>query len=131
VKIVIDTNVLVSGLIWGGRPGEIIELVITQEIETYASEKMMFEYFRILEKLTKNNTSLINQWKMFLLDTITIIETNESITECSDPNDNMFLECAIASDAKIIISGDADLLSMSPFRTVEILNVTDFLKRYP
>lgn len=130
MKIVIDTNVLVSGLIWGGRPGKIVELVVTQNFEAYASEKMMHEYFRILERLTRNNTPIINQWKMFLLDAMTIIETEEFISECRDPKDNMFLECAIASDAKIIISGDSDLLSMNPFRAIEIINVNDFLKCY-
>jgi len=40
----------------------------------------------------------------------------------------MFLECAIACDSKVIISGDLDLLSMNPFRTIEIQRVSDFLK---
>jgi putative PIN family toxin of toxin-antitoxin system len=127
---VIDTNVLVSGLVWGGRPGDVIELVIAQELEAYASEEMMLEYFRILDKLTKNNKAIIDQWKMLLLDTMTIVETTEAITECRDPKDNMFLECAIASDAEIIISGDADLLAMNPFRKVKIYSVKEFLKWY-
>jgi putative PIN family toxin of toxin-antitoxin system len=130
VKVVVDTNTLVSGLIWGGRPGVLIEWVISERIEMYASEIIMHEYFRIIEKLSKNNHHLVNQWKMFLLDTVTIIETNEKITDCSDPDDNMFLECAVASKSKLIISGDTHLLSMNPFRTIEIMKVGEFLNKF-
>ncbi len=65
---------------------------------------------------------------MFLLDVMTVVEINEIIKECRDPKDDMFLECAIACDSKVIISGDLDLLSMNPFRTIEIQRVSDFLK---
>ncbi len=53
MKIIIDTNVLVSGLVWGGKPGEVIELTIEANLEVFATENMMHEYFRILEKLKK------------------------------------------------------------------------------
>ncbi len=63
---------------------------------------------------------------MFLLDVFSLVEPTEKIKECRDPKDNMFLECAIAADSSIIISGDKNLLSMNPFRNIEILNVNNF-----
>jgi len=130
VKAVLDTNTLVSGLIWHGKPEVILEKAISQDIQLYASEQILQEYFRIIEKLAKNGPREINQWKMFLLDTLHIIEPNEKINACRDPKDNMFLECAVECNAKLIVSGDDDLLVLNPYRGIEILNATSFVKKY-
>ena len=54
----------------------------------------------------------------------------EIISECRDPKDNKFLELALACDASCIISGDDDLLVLNPFRTVPILNASNFLTTF-
>ncbi|MGN6402638.1 MAG: putative toxin-antitoxin system toxin component, PIN family [Flavisolibacter sp.] len=54
----------------------------------------------------------------------------EIISECRDPKDNKFLELAVACDASCIISGDDDLLVLNPFRTVPILNASNFLTTF-
>jgi putative PIN family toxin of toxin-antitoxin system len=125
---VIDTNVLVSGLIWGGTPAHVVECILSGTVDAYASEETMREYFRILEKLTGNNASVMHQWKSLLLEYILLIDPQEVITECRDPKDNMFLECAVACEAKYIVSGDKDLISMNPFRNIEILKAQEFLR---
>lgn len=54
----------------------------------------------------------------------------EIISECRDPKDNKFLELAVACDASCIISGDDDLLVLNPFRTIPILNASNFLTTF-
>jgi putative PIN family toxin of toxin-antitoxin system len=54
----------------------------------------------------------------------------EIISECRDPKDNKFLELALACDASCIISGDDDLLVLNPFRTIPILNASNFLTTF-
>ena len=57
------------------------------------------------------------------------VEPTEQIMACRDPKDDKFLELAVSGEAHHIISGDDDLLALSPFRGIEILSVDDFLKR--
>jgi len=55
------------------------------------------------------------------------IDIKERITACRDPKDNKFLEVAVSAKASCIITGDADLLVLHPFRSISILNPADFL----
>ncbi len=127
MKIVLDTNVLVSGIFWGGLPKKIIELAIEKSISLYATESIVREYFRIIDKIGKKDLSLSNEWKMLLLDLITIIESNESIKICRDPYDDMFIECAVSCGASYIVSGDDDLLSLEKFNEIEIVTAKSYL----
>jgi uncharacterized protein len=57
---------------------------------------------------------------------VTIVETENVITECRDPKDNKFLELAVAAQAEILISSDVHLLEMHPFRGVQIMQLSAF-----
>lgn len=58
------------------------------------------------------------------------IEASVLIEECRDPKDDKFLELAVSSSAKCLVSGDSDLLVLHPFRKIPILNATDFLNTF-
>ena len=64
------------------------------------------------------------------LSRFTEIEITFGITDCRDPKDNIFLELALSSNAKCIISGDSDLLVLHPFKGIAILNAFDFVSSY-
>ena len=59
-----------------------------------------------------------------------LVKPEISITACRDPNDNKFLELAVAAKASCIITGDDDLLILNPFREIPIMNTSDFLSRF-
>ena len=61
MKIVLDTNVLVSGIFWGGLPEKILESAVAGDITLYASQEMIREYFRILEKIGKKNIDSVDK----------------------------------------------------------------------
>ena len=63
----------------------------------------------------------------FILHT-TLIEVDETITECRDSKDNKFLELGVCGKADFIISGDEDLLILNPFRNIQILSPGNFIK---
>lgn len=129
MKIVLDTNVLVSGIFWGGVPERILELAITGEISLYASEVIIDEYFRIIDKIGKKDKELASQWKMLLIKTIKIISHDIKLEICRDPNDNMFLECAVAAKAKFLVSGDDDLLTLKAIERTTILTAKEFITK--
>jgi uncharacterized protein len=127
VKIVLDTNVLISGIFWGGHPKTILEMVVKGSIKVYATEPIVKEYFRIIEKIGKKNPTIVNEWKMLLLDLLNIIETNEKIKVCRDEYDDMFIECAMACGAKYIVSGDDDLLILKKYEKILIITPKQYL----
>ena len=110
MKVVIDTNVLVSGIFWDGKPEQLLRKMIDNEIEVYASFKILNEYIRVIERIAKNNDKIVESWKNLFIDLLNLIEVPIKVDVCRDSKDNMFLECAIASDSEYLISGDNDLL---------------------
>ncbi|MGC4007156.1 MAG: putative toxin-antitoxin system toxin component, PIN family [Pirellulales bacterium] len=58
-----------------------------------------------------------------------IVEITQSIRECRDPRDDKYLELAVCGDAKYIVSGDLDLLTMSPYGNIAIVTPANFLQR--
>jgi uncharacterized protein len=63
-----------------------------------------------------------------LLKIVNFVEISQQISECRDPKDNKYLELAVCGSAKLIVTGDNDLLVLHPFRNITILNIQDFLE---
>lgn len=64
-----------------------------------------------------------------LLEIVNFVEIIQQISECRDPKDNKYLELAVCGGAKLIVSGDNDLLALNPFRGITILNIQAFLEQ--
>jgi putative PIN family toxin of toxin-antitoxin system len=128
MRIVLDTNLLISGIFWGGTPHEILKLWFENKFEVWATEDIISEYFRIIEKIAKGNTQVIREWKLLLAETLKICKTDLKLTICRDPKDNMFLECAASISAKYLVSGDDDLLVLKTIGNTSILRAAEFLE---
>ena len=72
---------------------------------------------------------LANRWKAYLFEHCEIVEVSCSFTDCRDPDDAKFVECAMSCDAVYIVSGDEDLLTLASVDGIEILKPADFLER--
>ena len=128
VKIIVDTNVLMSGLFFGGVPKNIVDLVIDDLFECYASIDILSEYRKTYEKMK-------NQWfkpdsqisiDSFIANTILIFPSTP-IRVCRDEDDNKFIECAETCDADFIITGDKDLLVLQKYKNIEIVTSKEFV----
>jgi putative PIN family toxin of toxin-antitoxin system len=127
MKVVLDTNVLVSGIFWGGLPEKVLQKAIEDKIDVYATEEILSEYFRIIDKIGKKDKELCSQWKMLLVQLVKIVEPIKKIKICRDPKEDMFLECAISCGAKYLISGDDDLLSIKEINKTQIITTKEYL----
>ena len=103
-------------------------MVVKGTVKLYATESIVKEYFRIIEKIGKKKPSIVNEWKMLLLDLLNIIEATEEIAICRDEYDDMFIECAVACGAKYIVSGDEDLLVLEKYREIQIITPKKYLE---
>lgn len=129
MKIVLDTNVFISGIFFSGPPAQILKAWNDQKFQIVISKEILSEYQRVAHELS-NKFSAVDIVPIIELLTIygEIVETEGvSVTVCEDPDDNMFLECAIASNSKIIVSGDKHLLRISGYRGIDVVKPRNFI----
>lgn len=134
--VVLDTNIWVSAIIWGGIPDEIISLQEQRKIEIASSRKLLSELENTfnkkkiqtkLEALQLTTSSAIS----LVYESVNIYPIEELIVpELRDPDDTVVLATAIAANAEVIITGDLDLLILQEYQNMPILTATDFLGRY-
>ena len=111
MRIVIDTNVLISGVFFGGFPRKILSAVVGQKITACATAEIINEYEDIVQEMINRKQGHINRTILSpLIKAMEIIEPVTHVEICRDPDDNKFLECAKDSHALYIVSGDNDLL---------------------
>ncbi len=130
MRLVLDTNVVVSALLLSGSiPRQAFDKALTQGT-LLISVPILLELAEVLHRKQFNKYLLEEERMRFLVGLLKaseLLETAESITECRDPKDNKFLELAFCGKADCIVSGDADLLVLSPFRDIPIVTPTEFL----
>lgn len=122
-RVVLDTNVFISAVLYGGNPRKVVDLAIAEEIEVYISLDLIDELGRVLrEKFTLGSVEIdkiISEIKDFA-EFITPQVQFRVIKK--DPSDDKVLECAVAAKAHFIISGDRHLLDLGGFRGIKIVN---------
>lgn len=127
MNVVVDTNVLISGVFWGGKPGALLDRWRDDEFELVVIPDVLTEYLRVLATLASKQPELVEEWSDLLMQHAHVVERTRSIRKCRDPHDDMFLECAVACNAVCIVSGDKDLLSMGSIDGIPILTASRFL----
>lgn len=131
-RVVFDTNVLVSALLFEhSKPAQavfsvvrdgtmLVSLATLQELSGVLRRKKFDRYLTIDER---------EEFLTRLMLTASLIEINEPIQVCRDPQDDKFLEVAINGQATAIVSGDDDLLVLHPFRGIPIVTPDTFIWR--
>jgi uncharacterized protein len=132
LKVVMDTNVFVSGVFFSGPPYEILKAWQEGEFELVVSQEILDEYRRVGEILSEERPQVdLNPILTFVIEHARVyqpVALNEPI--CEDPDDDKFFACALASGSKVIVSGDKHLLKVSGYEGIEVLKPRDFTDRY-
>ena len=129
MKIVLDTNVFISGIFFIGPPAQILKAWKEQKIQIVLSKEILDEYQRVAGELSAKFPSVDIEPIIELLTIYgEVVETaGISVTVCEDPDDNMLLECAIVSKCKIIVSGDNHLQKISGYQGIDVLKPREFI----
>ena len=127
MRVVLDTNVLVSGLRSDGGPRLALEMAEAGLYRLILSEAMLLELDDVLERKFDWSRRLRTNTLRGLRATAEMVEPNFVLTNCIDPDDNRILEAAVAGRSDCIVSGDKHLRRMGRFQGVEIVTVSDFL----
>jgi putative PIN family toxin of toxin-antitoxin system len=130
VRVVIDTNVLISAIFWTGKPKQILNKVRQEEITFLTSEFILEELKKVLRKVDKPfklSEEEADRVVTAMRELAVVVNIGSQVSVCQDENDNRVLECAIDGNADCIITGDFHLLQLGSFQKIDIMTVSDFL----
>jgi putative PIN family toxin of toxin-antitoxin system len=132
VKVVLDTNVFVSGVFFSGVPGKILESWRDGRVTLVTSPKILEEYRRVGDFLSARYAGIDLQPFLSLAATAGHVVEDIGLPEpiCEDPDDDKFLACAMASGAEVVVSGDKHLLRTTGWRGIHVLTPRKFHDEY-
>ena len=131
MRVVVDTNVFISGVFFGGKPRTVLESIVRGDIAAFASRAIIEEYSDTVQDLIgRKQGSLQQEALSAFVASLNVIETRTKVIASRDPDDDKFIECALDAGALYIISGDKDLLSLEKYRDVTMITAADFVARY-
>ena len=131
MKIVIDTNVFISGIFFGGYPREVLNQLIEERFTAFASREIITEYYEIIDRMQSKKQGHLNASLLKLLaQKFSLVDVTSDLKLCRDPDDDIFINCAIDADAVYIVSGDNDLLDLKAVNKVKIITAKEFVETY-
>ena len=132
LKVVMDTNVFVSGVFFSGPPYQILKAWQSGEFELVVSQDILDEYWRVGQILAEEHRKIdLNPILTFVVEHAKVykpVKLDEPV--CEDPDDDKFFACALASGSRVIISGDKHLLRVSGYEGIEVLKPREFVDRF-
>lgn len=127
VRVILDTNILISAIGFGGIPREVFLLIIEEKIKGVISQILLVELIEVINKkfprLIPNLPSIENS----INESFLIVHPKESINIVRDRDDNRVLEAAVEGECDYIVTGDKDLLDLGEFENIKIVTPVDFL----
>lgn len=132
MEVVVDTNIIYSGIFFGGLPLQLLDLILDGSKNLVLSEHIIAEYkdvvLRHIQKRGANEAFCPITFLESLIELSILIEAHHVQTPfCADPNDIKFLQAAIASKTEYLVSGDRDLLDVKCYPGGRVVTVREFL----
>lgn len=132
-RVVLDTNVLVSALLFTGKLSKIVDLWRQGKViplisrETFEELRAVLEYPKFSLAPDEIQSIIENE----ILPFFEVVEIKENIRGvCRDPGDDKFLACALSGSAHFILSGDKDLIDLKSYKTIRIIKTSEFLRLF-
>ena len=129
MTVVIDTNVILSAILFGGKPKQVLEMALSGSIQLAISESLVIELQGVLQRPKFELSAQLVQTIVSEYTSIASwIESSEHFNVVvDDPSDNYFIDCAVAAKADYLITGDRHLLNLGTFKMIKIVSVDTFI----
>lgn len=133
-RTVADTNIVLSAFLWGGAPRGILDAARHKTIALFTSAALIAELEEVLarqkfaRRLIAAGSSVTDLTGDYLA-LATLVRPADHPRVVRDPDDDQVIACALAAEAGVIVSGDADLLALGNYRGIAILSATQMLHR--
>jgi len=130
MKVVLDTNIFISGIFWKGSSNKVITNWRKGKFALVTSLEAVSEIIKVLKDFKiKLSDEMIREWIDLIVRNSIIIEPKEKIAIVKDdPKDNIFIETAVAGNVNYIVSQDNHLLKLNEFRGIKIITPEEFNK---
>jgi len=128
LKVVFDTNILVSALVFpGGRGEEALANIVEERDELILSKPILDETLGVLARKFARDPDELARIALFLSDLGKTVKPRLRVEVLSDAPDNRVLECAVAGRAHAIVTGDKALLALGVYRGIRVLSLKEYL----
>jgi putative PIN family toxin of toxin-antitoxin system len=132
MKVVIDTNIFVSSF-FGGNPRKIIDLWRNEKITLCLSNAILDEYLDVLRRIGLKDEDELEELLALFSRGFNILFTTKTPkikVIKNDPDDEKFIECAVALKADAVITGDREVLALREYMGIKIVTPQQFLESY-
>ena len=132
MKIVLDTNVVISGIFFTGPPFEILNAWQQGKVNIVMSPDILDEYYWVSDELQERFPEIDAEPLLSLISSNCEMIQNTYLSSpvCEDPDDDKFIACAVAGNAQCIVSGDKHLLNVGTYEGISMVNPSTFVKKY-
>jgi putative PIN family toxin of toxin-antitoxin system len=128
LRVVFDTNVLVSALVFpGGRGDEALQRILAERDSLILSKAILDELLGVLARKFARDAEELSRVAVLLGEIATLVKTGRRLSVLRDAPDNRILECAVAGRADLIVTGDEALLALGEFEGVRVVRLADYL----
>jgi uncharacterized protein len=132
MKVVFDTNILVSALVFpGGRADIALRRIIEERDRLLLSKPILDELLGILARKFSRDSEELAHVAVFLSDLSIVVKPRRKLAVLADEPDNRILECAVTGGGDAIVTGDKAFLELKTFRKVKMLNLRTYLEEVP
>ncbi len=131
IATVCDSNVYISAIVFGGIPRNVVMLGEHKQIQLLVSPGLVSEVERVLARKFEWEQRRVRRICQPLWEAARLVKPATGVSVCRDPKDNHLLALAMDGEARYLITGDRDLLVLSPFHAIQIVMPARFLDKKP
>ena len=129
MRVVFDTNILVSALVFPGGLGEqALRRVLGETDQLVTSRAIIDELLEVLARKFERNAEELAHVAVFVSEVATVVAPRRRHRVVKDDPDNRILECAIAGRAQVIVTGDKALLALERFKNIRLISLRSYLE---
>ncbi len=132
IKVVLDTNIYISGILFAGKPREVLDLAIKGKIHVFISPDILSELRDVLsiKKFGSSRLNVLILLSVKLNHNFYVNPAKKYSIVSHDSDDNIIIDCAMESRVEYIITGDNDLLCLNKYKSITIINPALFIEEY-
>jgi putative PIN family toxin of toxin-antitoxin system len=128
VKVVFDTNILVSALVFpGGRADAALRRIVEEQDQVIISKAILAELLDVLGSKFSRDPEELAHVAVFLSELALTVKPRRRLRVVKDEPDNRILECALTGRAEVIVTGDHSLLALGEYKGVRIIRLREYL----
>ena len=128
MKVVFDTNILVSALVFpGGRADAALRRILEEQDQLIISKAILAELLRVLGSKFSRDSEELAHVAVFLSELALTVKPRRRLQVVKDEPDNRILECALTGRAEVIVTGDHSLLALGEYKGVRIIRLREYL----